>query len=506
MAGTSGAAGYQQLTKVGNYISDNNNRAADRSAANMRHQSSINDAKQARAEKRLDKALEGTKVDIEALQAKATGFETRDDLARDYAMTATKRSEEYAEKAREAAAAGDWVAMNNWKGKMNRIKGDFKNTVNDEAILAENMKVHQEKYFNGEVDDDEWLDFGEAIEDFNYEIVLDENDNKVIRAIVMDDKGNVELDEDGNAKIIEKKWSEVVNQKDRPYEVVRLEDKEGKKGLIGDLLSTMGKRKYDQNTGQYITTSQTWDDEAENQFKAKVRGLQSNDRVMYSLLRQASGGQTRKKSNFTDQDKALVEDFLRFQVKGGYDTTESKKVRGRTPEEMEREAARNRAVTRRGQDLSQDRANKSDKNAKARLELDWWRAKNHKKSGSKPTKKELKKSNSALAYEIAIKIKNAGKDGDKESTIDAAISEIGEEYGLNISKNSDWWGRNEFNLDDKEYYQDDPHGVAKAIAKKMGYEYDAGYAQEQLTKKLMDDKKKKKKPTAADLINKYSNK
>lgn len=505
MAKVGAGAGYRELKRVGNYVAPQVNAGADRLAANARQQKQLNADQKARDDKRLDDALSGIKVDTDALQTKATGFETRDDLARDFAQTAIQRSQEYAEKAREAAANGNWVEMNNWKGKMNRIKGDFKNTVNDEAILKESMDSYKEAWQNGEVDDDDWLDFAESMERFNYEITLDENDNKVIRAIVMDEDGNPELGEDGEPKVIEKKWSDVVNQRDRPYEVLRLEDKEGKKGLIGDMLATMGKRKYDQQTGQYITTSQTWDEEAEKQFKSKVKALQANDRNMYSLLKQASGGQIKKKKDFTLEDKNMVEDFLRFQVKGGYDTSETKKVRSRTPEELEREAARNRAVTRRGQDLAQDRANKSDDNTKARLELDWWKAKNPNKSGKTPTKEDLKKSNSALAYEIAMKIKNAGKEGDKESTIDEAINAIGDEYGLNTSKNSDWWGRNEFNLDDKEYYQDDPHGVAKAIAKKMGYEYDAGYAQEQLTKKLLGEKDKKK-PTAADLINKYSNK
>ena len=83
------------------------------------------------------------------------------------------------------------------------------------------------------------------------------------------------------------------------------------------------------------------------------------------------------------------------------------------------------------------------------------------------------------------------------------------EYGLNTSANNDWWGRNEFNLDDNEKYQDDPHSVAEAIADKMGYEYDAKYAQAELTKKLEADKGEKPTPEEAKakaqaLINKYS--
>lgn len=342
MAKATAGAAYKELKRVGNYIAPQINAGADRLATNARHQKELNAVEKATADKRLDEALKDISVDTEALQAKATGFTSRDDVARDFAYAATERSQMYAEKAREAASNGDWVTMNNYKGKMNKIKGDFKNTVNDEAILKETLDTYRKAWQEGKVDDDDWLDFAESMEKFNYEVSLDDNDNKVIKAIVLDDDGQPELDGSGNPKYIVKKWSDVVNQHDRPYEVVQLEDKQDKKGLIGDMLATMGKRKYDEVTGDYITTKQTWDDEAKKQFKAKIMGIQSSDRMMHSILKQASGNTINKKKNFTDEDKKLVEDFLRFQVKGGYNTEELKQVRSRTPSEIGASEAANR--------------------------------------------------------------------------------------------------------------------------------------------------------------------
>lgn len=482
---TAGAAG-SQLKRVGNYVAPQVNAAADRLASQANSNRALNDAKEERTNKRIFDAQAGVKVDVDALVAKATGFKGRDDLARDYANSAVKRSEEYANLAREAASKQDWNTMNMYQGKINRIKGDFKNTVNDEAILADIFKGYQEKYNSGEIDDDEWLDFARSMEEFNYEITLDENDNKVIRAIVLDDEGKPELDDSGKPKVIEKSWSDVVSQKDNPYERVQLEDKEGKKGLIGDMLATMGKRKYDDATGQFITTTQTWDDQAEKQFMAKVKGLQSDNRTMHSILKQASGGEIIKKKNFTGEDKKMVEDYLRFQVKGGYDTEEKASVRGRTVDEMDAEGAKNRAVTMRGQDIGKETSEENNKIALEKIALERWKAENPDKNKA-TTKDELTKESSKLAFEIATKIANVT--GDTEEEKDAKINKIGSEYGLNTSANSDWWGKNEFNLDGEAYLQDDPHEVAKAIAKKMGYEYDATYAQEQLTKKLGDSKK-----------------
>jgi len=470
---TAGAAG-SQLKRVGNYVAPQINAAADRLANTVQTERALKSTEKARTDKMIYDAQASVKVDNDALQSKVTGFQNRDDLARDYASAAVSRSEEYANLAREAASKQDWKTMNMYQGKINRIKGDFKNTVNDEEVLKGVFDNYRTKWQNGEVDDDEWLDFAESMENFNYEITLDENDNKVIRAIVLDEKGNPEMDADGNAKVMEKKWSEVVNQKDRPYEVVQLEDKGGKKGLIGDMLATMGKRKYDDATGQFITTTQTWDDQAEAQFKAKVKGLQADDRTMYSILKQASGGQIKKKSDFNDDDKKMVEDYLRFQVKGGYGTEEKTSVRGRTVDEMAAEGAKDRAVTKQGQADARARAKDANDLAIKRLALDDWKAKNP--TAKAPTKKEEAQEQSVVAYKIAKEIGNAPLN-------DKAVEEIAKKYGLSF--NSDWnlfndtW--NEFDIKGREVEQTEVHSVAAAVAKNLGFDYDKTYVEKDLT-------------------------
>ena len=440
MAKVSAGAGYKELKRVGNYVAPQVNAGADRLAANVRQQKELNAAEKARADKQIYDASEGVVVDIETLQAKATGFQNRDDLARDYAIVAVKRSEEYAEKAREAASRQDWTAMNNYKGKINRIKGDFKNTVNDEEILKKSMDKYRESWQNGEVDDEDWLDFGESLERFNYEIAFDENDNKVIRAIVLDDKNQPELDDEGNPKVIEKKWADVVSQRDRPYEVVQLEDKQGKKGLIGDMLATMGKRKYDENTGQFITTFQTWDDTAEKQFLAKVRGIQADDRSMYSLLKQASGGSIKKKDDFTEEDNKLVEDFLRYQVKGGYSTEGSTKVRTRTPEEIEKDSAADRNLRRElqkdSQEFSSAEAQKARDAALAQFQVKL--AADVSADKVKGMGKNAKdKMTVARFYDVAQEVAKLGKDA-KESDVQAVYDKSG--LGFLLTGDFDWFG------------------------------------------------------------------
>ena len=363
MAKVTAGAGYKELKRVGNYIEPNVNKAADRIAANARQQKQLNAVEKARQDKRLDEALREADVDTEALQSKVTGFQNRDDVARDYATTATERSMEYAEMAREAASNGDWKTHRANIDKMNRIKGDFKNAVNDEKFLGELFADHQKGFLDGKIDDDDWLDFMEAVEGHNYEVGLDENDNRVVTALVKR--------EDGTEERMTKKMSDIVNGNERPYEVVPVN---GKGGLVDELLVGFGKRKYDSTGANFVTTEQVWDDKNEKAFDAKLRGLQSDDRTMYSLLKQASNGQIRKKENFSEADKKMVEDYLYKQVRGQYDESSSQKVRQLTPDEKKLEAARGRAVQRRAQDLGKDKADD-------RLALDWWKAMNPNKSG-----------------------------------------------------------------------------------------------------------------------------
>ena len=477
MANVTAGAAYKGLTKVGDYISPQINAGADRLSRQGMQQKQLNADAKVAADKRLDDAYAG--INIPELVSSATGNQTRDDVARKLANTATNRAAEYAELARDAAAKGDWKGMNDYKSRMKVIEGDFKNTVNDEATIAEVMKGYQETFDKGLVDDDDWLSFGSAWENYDFEIVLDENDKKIIRAIELDGKGKPVLDENGKPNIMEKKWAEVANQKDRPYERVQLEDKEGKKGLVGDMLTNMGKRKYDTVTGQYITTTQTWDETAEQQFLSTVKGLQSNDRMMYSLLKQASNNSIKVKDNSElpqeeqDKNNKLVEDFLRYQVKGGYGTEESMQVRGRTTDEMASEGAKDRATTERGQDMANERAGDTNQVALKRLALDEWKALNPNKADTPLTKTEQKQAeNEALVvkfYDVAKEIGNLGAQAD-----DTVVQQVLDDSGLGFMATTDWqfWFQdNEFDIGSvKDIKNKDAFKIVKGMAKKAGLE------------------------------------
>ena len=489
-----GAGAYSQLQRVGNYVAPQINKAADRlnqqgmqqkqlRADDKKEQQRRQDTAKTESQRRQDEfnKLGAANVDDFVMDEGLTGFDNIDQANQHLAKTGIALVEKWSNEQRGTVAGSpEWWAI---QDKKNAMGGDFKTIKGDQARLAEIYKSNLADANNGDIDDPEDETFWAGFENQNIVPYYADDGKKYADVYDRDQQGNVLKGEDGKPlPPITKKWSNVLKGFDSPHKIVHLtdtQDPEGKKrtGLINQFLGSMGKRTKDKVTGDFIINEQTWDDTAETQFMGLVKGLQSNDRKMYSLLRQATVNdkvQSTKKTGFSSADKKKVEDFLRDAVKGGYGEVTTKKVTSQTNAQRV-EAARK---------LASAKVKSEDKAALNAEALARFKAEN-------PTKKNLTKAEeqqegNKLAYEIALKISNV--EGDTDAERDAAINVIGKEYGLNTSANNDWWGRNEFNLDDNEKYQDDPHSVAEAIADKMGYEYDAKYAQAELTKKLEADK------------------
>ena len=136
-------------------------------------------------------------------------------------------------------------------------------------------------------------------------------------------------DDEGNEKTLKVKKSDFLNGNYRPYEKVELN---GKSGLIDEMLVGFGKRVYDTQSGNYITTNQKWDTKNEVGLQAKLEAVTSDKRSMSSLLYQASGGTIKKKGDperfgkddaFTPEEYDAVKGFVTAQVKAQYDEENS---------------------------------------------------------------------------------------------------------------------------------------------------------------------------------------
>lgn len=350
MTAVSGAAAYQQLRVPQDSIDNNNSQAANRAAQKGNQQRALN-AQQAKDNaKAKAKALDETKLPDDAFKTTITGFDSRDDVARSFATKSTDGYTNAGRLAREAYERGDQAEYRRQLDNQKKIMSQFKNFTNNEGHLAELNKQWVTMGKEGKISpvDDKWEQFMEAQANHNFEYKLDEDNNPYVQMLMKDEEGNERVE---NIKV-----SELVNGNYRPYEAV---DVSGKGGLVDEMLVGFGKRKYDVETGGMIVTNQVWDDKNQKSLDAKIDILTGDKRTMSSLLYQASGATVKKMGDvdrngegdeYTEEDKALVADWISSQVKGQYDETISSKVKGLTAEEKLRENARNRSLKRKGQE------------------------------------------------------------------------------------------------------------------------------------------------------------
>lgn len=379
MAKVSAGAAGSQLKRVGNYIAPQINKGADRVAANARQQKQLNATRRNQEDQQLEKRLSDTKVDDDTFLVTATGVTDEDDFNRLAAINGLNKAKEVFQKARELDLSGDRLGADEQRAKANKIQSSFKNLVNNIPIVKGIMAGYEEDFSKGKIKPEAYKRMaiggairGEAVPNLN------DNGDWELKILVRDEEtGEVELGDDGKAKYVTSTIGDIKKGLNKPYYFNELL---GKDGELNKVLLSMGKSKYDEVNDQYIDTKQVWDEARQRSLDSFIEGTLNNNREMYKWYNYATGEE--KFEGFTDDDKILISAKIDKSVKGAYDTTESKKVAPRTAKQLELESARNRATTRRGQDLS-------DSGRKDRLALDWWKARNPNKTGKAKTETEM---------------------------------------------------------------------------------------------------------------------
>jgi hypothetical protein len=284
--------------------------------------------KKAAEDEARKEAYKATRVPDDAFRTKVTGFDNRDDIARNFATKAMEGYTNSANLAREAWDRGDKAEYQRYLDNMDKTLGEFDNFTNNEKHLAEIATNYATLAGDGKLNpvDEEYEQFMESFTQNNFEYYLDDNNIPHVRALLKD--------EEGNEYVKEVRASDLVNGNYRPYEKVVVD---GKGGLIDEMLVGFGKRVYDENTGNYINTTQEWDKTNQASLDAKIDALTGDQRAMSSLLYQASGGTIKKmgdversgpQDDYTEEDKKLVEEYITNQVLAQYDEKEKLRYTG----------------------------------------------------------------------------------------------------------------------------------------------------------------------------------
>lgn len=156
------------------------------------------------------------------------------------------------------------------------------------------------------VDEDTWREQLEAFDEGRIQIRLDDSDN--MQFLFYDKEG-------GLAQVV-------------PYnEFVRgdIYNKVDVESEIEGMLKLIGRDSYDENIGRFIRTVDEFGPRQEQQARALIRQQLESDEVVADILNQANG--SKKRSDFTDQEKAEAEQYLVNTLRNAYDQANSLKER-----------------------------------------------------------------------------------------------------------------------------------------------------------------------------------
>lgn len=391
--------------------------------------------------------------------SKVTGFDTYDQIKADYASQVSDQYVDLYRKANEAMTSGNIQDRRKYESQMMRLKGAFKQVQQADELIgkrfSESMKMAQEGKMSG-VDSDTWDAEMQAIaKDMNYQIVVGSNGSPEVIGL--------KTLQDGSQEPFRIKFSDIVNGTWRPYQKQQVA---GKGGLVDNILFNLGKKTVDNRTGVLITTNQQWDKEREMASKGHIDSLLASDEVMADLYHQMVDSTSRKRKDFTEEEKDKVAKKMMFLIEGGY-STESKTT-----------------VDTREQALAETIRDNRERRAIAREGLKNRLAEAQGKSLSKVEQVDLaNRSKSVIAYGLTKRIGELQEKNpnitDRQLLEDPEIKKMRDVLGIDLSDRGFLFGRSTFGRGEgkikigKDTYDiKDKSKIAQAVADELGFIYD----------------------------------
>lgn len=247
-------------------------------------------------------------------QNKYTGFKSFDDMNTDFSMYATDQYVDLQRKAKEALENGDLPTKTKLEGEMIRLKNSFGEASKSQDFFGKKFSEYQKAVQEGKVSG-----ASKDFEDIVQEAIL--NKNVALRMV----DGNLVytgLKDDGNGG----KEPFVVPYQDLmdgSFSYYQKQQLRGEGGIVDNILNDLGTITREGADGYYNISTQAWDDGKENGIHSKstedaIDALLGNNEVMGDLLYQYSKGQTAKMFGFTEEERKMVKEKLKNEVRAGY--------------------------------------------------------------------------------------------------------------------------------------------------------------------------------------------
>lgn len=346
-----GAAAYQQLQRLPNDLGQALEGIAGRQQADKQAAAKINEDRRIAKKADEDARTKSLETDYTKYEYNPTGFIDLDEMMLTSAKQTQDKVVNLRTEANKAQKSGDLETYERLKNEANRSEMAWVNWSKRSETAKKQMDRARKSILEGKVHDEEegmWLDSLDR-EEYTVEEV---NGDFKITAVLRDKNGQVVGTEPRMLSDINKGFH-------MPFE---FEEATGKGGMLDNLMINFGYSKYDEVRDEYIVTEQKWDEGNEAMLQNFIDGVVGKDgqpadnREMYKWYKNATGkvkygGKKGDADKWTDEDRAIVSDYIRKGVASQYEEEVAMKVRGMKASEKLADSAANRNLRK---DLQED--------------------------------------------------------------------------------------------------------------------------------------------------------
>jgi len=249
------------------------------------------------------------KLNFDDFQQKVSGFNTFDDVGRDFTNQAVDKYIEYNNLADKAMKKGDTATQRLYENKMMKLKGSSAQVKDMVGQFATLHKQYQDMVDKGQmsgVDFDTWEAENYAVNAKKFTVTFDDNDNPVVQGVKTLNNGDAEPFTIPYDKMMNGNW--------RPYQKT---DLLGKDGIVTSVLGSLGSYEKKTEKGLMTIKSKLWTPELQQGAVIRLLPLVKSDEVMADLTNQFDPT-SKKRSGFSDEERTNMANNLAEMVKTGY--------------------------------------------------------------------------------------------------------------------------------------------------------------------------------------------
>lgn len=450
MATVGGGAAYRQLQRLPNDMGQALEGIANRQQADKRAVDKVNEDRRIAKAKAADDFKKGTVIDPAKFEVEATNWQDADEIFGAASQAAMDNSIDLYAQARKMWDSGDEEGARALQQQAKRIETSFSNFATKREEFATQINNTRELIKAGKVLTKSEGQFIDGLDRNEYTVEYVDGDF-MLSVLMRDANGKIQRDENGNAQYMQRSMNDVRKGLHRPFE---FEEAMGKGGMIDNMMVNFGTSKYDKEQDQYIITEQKWDNGNEALLTNYVQGVigtedeDPDNREMYKWYKNATGKE--KMSDWTQEDKDIVEDYIREGVASQYTEEVGMKIRQMKPSERLKDNEANRAV--RVQEGRENRASREREGAanrqaqmdRLKLQLDAKAKSDEAKAKVKGMGKNPEQKVAAVGlYQLAQRISQLDENAD-ESEVQSIIDET--EYGFLLGSDLDWFQPTEYSI------------------------------------------------------------